>query len=105
MYLNTFAILDAAPAYGIAIADAIVVRIRRPGEPPLHVDRQSGAALSRVIVTSVDAGGRSITVTTRDGRVLTLRTGERTDVSTLKRGDQIDVMYAKASVARLSPDW
>jgi len=81
----------------IAHTGSVIIRVRRPGDPPLHVDPQSGAALTRVILTSVDLADRAITVTTRDGRVVTRRIVDTTDVSTLRKGDQIDVMYIDPS--------
>jgi hypothetical protein len=90
-----------------------VFKVRKPGDPPLKVEAASmtpsggklpGGTLATqsvrtVTVKAIDAKVPSITVTTSDGRVVSSRVEDRNNLTGVKVGDKIDIVYTEAVLA------
>ncbi len=89
-----------------------VFKVRKPGDPPLKVEAASmtpsggklpGGTLATQTVRT-DGSRRSmrtpsITVTTSDGRVVSSRVEDKNNLSGVKVGDKIDIVYTEAVLA------
>jgi hypothetical protein len=53
-------------------------------------------AVTSVTVKAVDAAAGTITVTTRDGRVISRKVDDKSNLNGVKIGDTIDIAYTEA---------
>jgi Cu/Ag efflux protein CusF len=97
--------------------ESTVYRIRKPGDPAAlnakadsNVTPGSGAlpsvtaarqTVKTVTVKSVDADAGAITVTTRDGRTVTRKVEDKSNLANLKAGDTIEIVYTEAILANV----
>ena len=86
------------------------MNVRKPGDPPLATNNvgvtgTSGKmpggtmavqAVTSVTVKAVDAAAGTITVTTRDGRVISRKVDNKANLNGVKIGDTIDIAYTEA---------
>lgn len=96
--------------------ESIVFQIRKPGEKP--AEEAVGTAMTRskgatpggtlavqdrmtVTVKAIDPAVPSVTVTTPDGRTVTRRVEDKKNIENLKVGDQIDITYTLALLAKI----
>lgn len=97
--------------------ESIVLQVRKPGEEK-PAETAVGTAMTRakgalpggtlaaqermtVTVKAIDPTVPSVTVTTPDGRTVTRRVEDKKNIEGLKVGDQIDITYTLALLAKV----
>jgi Cu/Ag efflux protein CusF len=102
--------LKVGDKVSMAYYESRVYRLRKPGDPPLSAGGSAvtpaksalpGATVSKqttatVTVKSVDQNVGTITVTTKDGRVISRKVDDKSNLTGVKAGDQIDIIYTEA---------
>jgi hypothetical protein len=101
----------------ISYYESIVYRLRRPGTPRPSVSDEVGGKESagplpgatfshqvteRVTVRAVNQDIPSVTVVSRDGRIVTRHVDDPSDLVGVQKGDLIDITYTEALLATVA---
>lgn len=102
--------LKVGDKVNLSYYESVVMNVRKPGDPPLATNNvgvtgtagklpggtMAVQAVTSVTVKAVDAAAGTITVTTRDGRVISRKVDNKSNLNGVKIGDTIDIAYTEA---------
>lgn len=116
--LQRFAELKVGDKVRMTYYESLVFDLRKPGETSSGTVYDAAAARAKtglpagmvatqqkttVTVKAVDLTVPSITVTTEDGRVVTRKIEDKSNLTNVKAGDRIDITYTQALLTNIEP--
>jgi hypothetical protein len=107
--------LKVGDTVNLTYYESKVYRIRKPGDPPLELPKESAAVtgtsgtlpgatmaaqkVTTVTVKAVDMNVGSITVVTEDGRTISRKVEDKANLANVQPGDKIDIVSTEALLA------